>query len=736
MCNIKILLLLYFTLKIININKINKLTMKKLITSSLLILFVLMFVQAEAKFVPQETAKVVAENYIKERIINNQVDWSINSVYIQYVKTEYDGNNHPAFYVFTNNNLGYIIVSADDVLTPILGYSYEGTYPEKGTNQVFDSYIGTYIDNVNFVRANNSIAPVEVENLWSSYKFGDVTKNSRATTDLEPLVYFRWNQDFPYNILCPPANSGGSGGYTYSGCVAQSMATIMAYYKYPLVGQGSHSYYAPGYGVQSANFGETEYRWDEMIKSLSTYSDDAILAIAEIHRHAGVSVNMGYGGDGSGAYNYHVPIALRNYFKYDNSVMLRERAGLSQTAWENYMTNELDKLRPLYFTGVNTSGGVHSAHAFLCTGYQVTGTGKMYYFDFGWSGYGNGYYSINDVDGYNTNQAILINFVPKTDSYPYGCSAKEFNFIQGNFEDGSSPIGNYSENLSCTWLINPNDTVNSIRLTFSRFEVHPSDKLYIYDGPDENSPLLAELTGSDLPEDIVSTGDKVFVKFVTDGADNARGWEIHYSTLRGKFCMGTKVYREASGELTDGSGDYNYHNNSNCNFRIAPPFAKDLTLTFTEFDLEEGKDFLTVYKFGSNTPIAELTGNEIPEPITIPDGAFFVNFRSDILNTAAGFKAYWTTGNVGVGDVEGLRSLTISPNPATNYVTIKAFSDRNQDLKVTISDLSGKELITNQIYNAFGDIDQIIDVSRLSSGMYFVTISGNNQKVTEKLIVK
>jgi len=99
-----------------------------------------------------------------------------------------------------------------------------------------------------------------------------------------------------YNELCP-ADPNGPGGHVYAGCVATAMGMVMKYWSHPTTGVGSHSYYCPGYGYQSANFGATTYLWDEMPNSIST----SCIPIATLLYHCGVAVNMGYSVDGSGA---------------------------------------------------------------------------------------------------------------------------------------------------------------------------------------------------------------------------------------------------------------------------------------------------------------------------------------------------------------------------------------------------------------------------------------------------
>jgi hypothetical protein len=90
----------------------------------------------------------------------------------------------------------------------------------------------------------------------------------------------------------------------------------MKYHSYPTTGSGSHSYSHPVYGTLSANFGATTYNWASMPNSLSDYDSD----VANLLYHVGVSVDMDYAPDGSGAYPSSAAYALKTYFKYSDSL--------------------------------------------------------------------------------------------------------------------------------------------------------------------------------------------------------------------------------------------------------------------------------------------------------------------------------------------------------------------------------------------------------------------------------
>jgi len=698
-----------------------------------LVVFLSAFSTLTAKTVTPEQARKVAANYVMERVASHQVDWSAGAVSLNLLNT-ISINDQPAIYVFTNNGTGFFLIAADDRMTPVLGYSYTGSFPEQGSAPNFESFLNEYIYQVDWIRNQPSYNDAEAQAQWLRYSSDNQDFSVAATTDVEPLMTCLWNQDYPYNALCPE-DPDGPGGHVYAGCVATAMSMIMYYYRYPVQGIGTHSYYASGYGTQSVNYGQTYYNWDAMMNEISSTSGQSIPAIAELQYHAGVSVNMGYGNQSSGAYSIDVPAALISHFGYATSTQYLSRSSYTATVWENMVVEQLDAAKPVYYSGVDPTPVTGGGHAFIVDGYQVSGSSKMFHFNFGWSGSGNGYYTLANANGFTSQQGLIRNIVPSS-SYPYGCSSRTITAARGSIEDGSSPRINYDPNQSCTYLIDPADSVSSISLKFIKFDVDPTDSLFIYDGADENAPLLGSYTGNSLPANISSTSDKVFLHFVTDGAAEAAGWEIEFKGDFPVFCAGTTTLTEGVGTFEDGSGPCNYNNNSVCRWKITPQYATDLTIYFTNFDLVEG-DELLVYALGSSTTLlATLTGNEIPEPIISPTSGFLMIFKSNGYYQADGFEGYYTTSNVGIKNEAGLSAFTVSPNPAGTYTLLRFYSSESMNIGISLADLTGKTIHSEVLSVSQGSHEKSISLDGFKPGMYLLTLDTGKGKVSRKLIVQ
>lgn len=343
-----------------------------------------------SKHIDEATARKTALAFLESRS-------KLQGVELQLVSSS-------EIYIFNFENQGFVIVSGNTVLPPILGYSFENPMPDlEYAPENLRDWIDHYGEMIVFATERGISPEAEIQRQWDDALQGMFPR--QRTEIVSPLVSTRWDQGCYYNEYCPAAPGsgwwgGGPCGHVYAGCVACAMSQVMKYWNYPEVGNGSHSYIHENYGEQSANFGETTYHWEEMPNSVWSHND----AVATLMYHCGVSVNMNYDPSGSGAYSKDVETAVRSYFGYCGAKYL-EKSKYSQEVWDNMLRAELDLSHPIYYSGNNSRGG----HAFVCDGYDDMGG---FNFNFGWSGSGDGFYSTYDVNSYNQGQAAVMNFIP------------------------------------------------------------------------------------------------------------------------------------------------------------------------------------------------------------------------------------------------------------------------------------------------------------------------------------
>ena len=325
----------------------------------------------------------------------------------------------PTYYVFNaDNNRGFVIVAADDRARSILAYSLTGSFGLENQPLQVRQWLSGY--DIEIARLSEVSSVPEIAGMVSPYA-GDITTRTMTTSVVEPLLGdIVWNQDAPFNNECPFDKNYSMTAPV--GCVATAAAQIMKYYNYPLKGKGTKTYTCKILNKRlSVDFSNTTYDWVNMLSDYNgKYSEAQAKAAAILSYHVGVSCNMDYSVEGSGATAKDIATGLKNYFSYDNNLEYIERTHFNESDWSDFLKAELNEKRPILYFGEGPSGG----HAFVCDGYDVNG---VFHFNWGWGGISNGYYQISALEpqdlgigsgmgAYNHYQAILIGIQPPNES--------------------------------------------------------------------------------------------------------------------------------------------------------------------------------------------------------------------------------------------------------------------------------------------------------------------------------
>ncbi|MDE6377512.1 MAG: C10 family peptidase, partial [Duncaniella sp.] len=349
------------------------------------------------------------------------------------VHTEQSGTLNTV-YVLNRDEGGFVVLSADNVGAPVLGYSATGSFDSKDMPVNMQGWLEGYSAEI----ATASRAGLD------SY----LTDSTDDYTPVEPLLKTFWGQGAPYNALCPEQNSI----HTPAGCVATAIAQIMKYHSWPVKGVGEYSYQWNNNGVRqtlSCDFSHITFEWDKMLDSYKSGSDvtgtqEQKDAVAQLIYAAGIGSNMNYSLNGSGASAWNSARALIDNFDYDKSAIYLERRYYTLSDWTSMVYDELSAGRPVYYEGYNFAGGNGVGHAFVVDGYQ---SGGYFHLNWGWEGKSNGYFLLTALDpkdqgiggssaGYNGNQAALFGV-----GKPLAGSEQRFVFfLNGNI---STNLANY-----------------------------------------------------------------------------------------------------------------------------------------------------------------------------------------------------------------------------------------------------------------------------------------------------
>ena len=332
----------------------------------------------------------------------------------------------PAFYVFNRGeNQGFIIVSGDDAVRPVLAYAYEGTFGTTGIPKNLEGWMLQVESEINEVREQQLEPTAEVSRAWKKLSNGKVVAH---------LVTPWWNQTKPYNTKCP-GYPGWGDWRAYTGCTMTATAIVMGFHQWPDRGVGAlGSYTAPDLGVvvDGVDFSDHPYRWEKMPdingnilpqnEQSAEYLDQED-AISTLMRDLGVMLRADYGFSGTSARIDALGVKLARHMKYNSSTFYIQRKHFSDEGWRKILAHEIDYKRPIVYVGYGSDMG----HSFVLDGYDTEGRFSV---NWGWGGVSNGYYDINAMSpsnqgagggaaGYNANQEAVLRILPARDGVDY-----------------------------------------------------------------------------------------------------------------------------------------------------------------------------------------------------------------------------------------------------------------------------------------------------------------------------
>ncbi len=149
---------------------------------------------------------------------------------------------------------------------------------------------------------------------------------------------------------------------------------------------------------------------------------------------------------------------------------------------------------------------------------------------------------------------------------------------------------------------------------------------------------------------------------------------------------------------------------------------------------------------GTTTIVATSAAAPTGTSISINNGATWIDVESDeqrgasaFLNATTGWCAGFSTnpttdgifkltGPLGNAAFESTSKFIVYPNPANNSITLASSDIESYQLSVT--DLSGKVLIQKSL----NGIENTLDISSLSNGVYFFTLNSSDKVETVKII--
>ncbi len=350
--------------------------------------------------VSQQTAQQVAVNFYKH-LVPNAADLSIANV----ATGTKDGLT--TYYIFNFNAGGWVIVSADDAVAPILGHSSDGTLDNSNINPNAQWWMDQYSNQIKHI-VDAKLDNTETVKAWKRIQNKQFPDAKNVTDVASLLGTIAWNQTADthgnWAAKCP----GGDP----AGCVATATGQVMKFWGWPATGVGSHSYWlAANTGEFTVNYAAQTYTWSSMSPTTAGTGNETLLY------HVGVAVDMSYSGSGSGANESDIPRALIENFAYQPSAECLNMSNFTNADWLTMIKNELNHGRPVLYAGVDSSAG--DGHSFVFDGWESTG--NTFHVNWGWGGSTDGYFNVGALNttgegDWNADNQCVVRIQPKSNA--------------------------------------------------------------------------------------------------------------------------------------------------------------------------------------------------------------------------------------------------------------------------------------------------------------------------------
>ena len=399
--------------------------MKNLIKKILSLLMILIFsisLNLNADSVNKNLAKQIAKSKLVQ--LSKDSQFSIKTP----LKSKRNSRNIQLFYVINLSPQGYIIVSGDTDLPPVIAYSFTNNYFDKNDKsnileQLLTVDIELRLKNISKIPEN---LIDERNKLWEEYSNKNYQQSlnksfqqwpPEGTTATGGWLEENWTQNAPYNNFCPIDNV--TGNRSLAGCPAVAMAQILNYLKATQnttfddtddyyhnyagrqywIDDDCHTYDFPSFPEMNAYLETLEYHFQNQIPL--TDDDKAVINFA-----CGVAMHQVYTSSISGTFG--VNQAFMGYEKFNFSEIELLDAN-SPELYEILSQNMMDAF-PAHLAVVDPD--MTMGHNVVVDGYN---TDDYYHINFGWGGTYNGWYLIPDEIPYGLTviEGLIVNIFPE-----------------------------------------------------------------------------------------------------------------------------------------------------------------------------------------------------------------------------------------------------------------------------------------------------------------------------------
>ena len=397
---------------------------KNIIILSCVILLQLCNGNLFAKTMTVEQAELAVKGWLKS---------SSDPIYIKpdkriiNIETILNDLEEPLFFVANLAPSGFVLVSANDSIEPIIGFSDNGIYDSSIDNPLFNLVNNDITNRIEAIQKTEQFQLFDIDsetnefkNKWSHLISIGLTSelgfelmglSSVADVRVAPLIKSKWSQTtccvsepaICYNYFTPQ--------HYPTGCVATAMAQLMRYHSYPTESINNKSFNIridgslwSAYPTRGNNTSLT-YDWDMMPLDPNCFTTQTQRkAIGAICYDAGVSVGTNYYSNISIADVYNIKDALKNVFNYGQAIIGYNNSKDIGNGLIDMINPNLDAGEPVILA-INRPNGTHTV---LCDGYGMSGSTMYHHLNMGWAGIGDAWYNLPDVNAIDRTYSSVV----------------------------------------------------------------------------------------------------------------------------------------------------------------------------------------------------------------------------------------------------------------------------------------------------------------------------------------
>ncbi|MBR4172492.1 MAG: C10 family peptidase [Kiritimatiellae bacterium] len=359
-----------------------------------------------------EDAETAARNWIHSEVspLGTRMGKSVSGI-----QSFADVDGTPLFHLAALDGGGFVILSADDGMEPVLAFSDKGTFSPSEDNALWvllhrDLPLRTGLHKRVKQSAKGTGTANPHQAAWqrllgdsNGWKYALKTTGEISDLRIAPLLKTEWGQTTDdgyeekpnlYNLYTPENSP--------CGCVATAGAQIMRFFQWPTGSLPRRTFLClyetlwERTPLMLKTYGGP-YAWTSMPERPAATSPQQSQreAIAKLVYDVGISCMMAYSQDGSGAGLYMLADSLTDYFQYAQAKGFCIESGtFSESVIQRAVLANLDARLPVAL-GITAPNGY--GHAVVADGYGYIGSTRYVHINIGYDGDANAWYNLPDL---------------------------------------------------------------------------------------------------------------------------------------------------------------------------------------------------------------------------------------------------------------------------------------------------------------------------------------------------